>query len=163
MAYRYNTTLLTLIGIWFCLITFGNSYTRRSTGSERINLSGRSKLHACKKRCKQKDIEIRKLRTALHMSRAALMSCRMKSENALENAEEKKKILYYKHVNWLDCDTTIIIIIIIIIDNNWHVLHVNILINIHYFHICGGNRITHRFFLICNHTASTIVYPVRIY
>ena len=63
MAYRYNTTLLTLIGIWFCLITFGNSYTRRSTGSERINLSGRSKLHACKKRCKQKDIEIRKLRT----------------------------------------------------------------------------------------------------
>jgi hypothetical protein len=39
----------------------------------------KQEMDACKKKCKQKDIEIRKLRTALRMSRAAFMSCRMKS------------------------------------------------------------------------------------
>lgn len=40
----------------------------------------KQEMDACEKRCKQKDIEIRKLRTALRMSRAAFMSCRMKSK-----------------------------------------------------------------------------------
>lgn len=40
----------------------------------------KQEMEECKKRCKQKDIEIRKLRTALRMSRAAFMNCRMKSK-----------------------------------------------------------------------------------
>ena len=41
---RHNTILLTLIGIWFCLITFGNS-----EGSNLIRqLKGRSKLKKAK-------------------------------------------------------------------------------------------------------------------
>ncbi len=41
---RHNTILLTLIGIWFCLITFGNS-----EGSNLLRqLKGRSKLKKAK-------------------------------------------------------------------------------------------------------------------